>query len=92
MTLREQINTLGENGTSFLFCIDYKAKNGFAYPLDKIPHEISYSFDKNIQHTIYKVPAITEPLSDPRCKVLEQVKNGVAIRMAVIEKLVLNDS
>ena len=31
-------------------------------------------------------------LSDPRCKVLEQVKNGVAIRMAVIEKLVLNDS
>lgn len=31
-------------------------------------------------------------LSDHRCKVLEQVKNGVAIRMAVIEKLVLNDS
>lgn len=31
-------------------------------------------------------------LSDPRCKVLEQVKNGVAIRMAVIEKLVLNDA
>ena len=60
MTLREQINTLGKNGTPFLFCIDYKAKNGFAYPLDKIPHEISYSFDKNIQHTIYKVPAITD--------------------------------
>ncbi len=27
-------------------------------------------------------------LSDPRCKVLEQVRNGVAIRMAVIEKLI----
>lgn len=27
-------------------------------------------------------------LADPRCKVLEQVRNGVAIRMAVIEKLI----
>ncbi len=28
-------------------------------------------------------------LRDPRCKVLEQVKNGVAIRMAVLEKLIV---
>jgi aspartate carbamoyltransferase catalytic subunit len=28
-------------------------------------------------------------LQDPRCKVLEQVKNGVAVRMAVLEKLLL---
>jgi len=28
-------------------------------------------------------------LSDPRCKVLEQVKNGVAVRMAVMEKLIV---
>lgn len=27
-------------------------------------------------------------MSDPRCKVLEQVKNGVAVRMAVLEKLI----
>jgi aspartate carbamoyltransferase catalytic subunit len=30
-------------------------------------------------------------LSDPRCKVLEQVRNGVAIRMAVIEKLIADE-
>ena len=80
MTLREQINTLGENGTPFLFCIDYKAKNGFAYPLDKIPHEISYSFDKNIQHTIYKVPAITDknPITKEIYKQkIEAVKNRI---------------
>ena len=28
-------------------------------------------------------------LNDPRCKVLEQVKNGVAIRMACLKKLIL---
>jgi aspartate carbamoyltransferase catalytic subunit len=28
-------------------------------------------------------------LSDPRCKVLEQVKNGVAVRMAALKKLIL---
>lgn len=28
-------------------------------------------------------------LRDPRCKVLEQVKNGVAVRMAVLEKLIV---
>ena len=80
MTLREQINTLGENGTPFLFCIDYKAKNGFAYPLDKIPHEISYSFGKNIQHTIYKVPAITDknPITKEIYKQkIEAVKNRI---------------
>ncbi len=27
-------------------------------------------------------------LQDPRCKVLEQVKNGVAVRMAVLEKII----
>jgi aspartate carbamoyltransferase catalytic subunit len=27
-------------------------------------------------------------LRDPRCKVLEQVKNGVAIRMAVLKALI----
>jgi len=31
-----------------------------------------------------------EMLRDPRCKVLEQVKNGVAVRMAVLEKLIGN--
>lgn len=30
-------------------------------------------------------------LADPRCKVLEQVRNGVAIRMAVIEKLITDE-
>lgn len=30
-------------------------------------------------------------LADDRCKVLEQVKNGVAIRMAVLEKLILHN-
>lgn len=30
-----------------------------------------------------------EMLVDPRCKVLRQVKNGVAVRMAVLKKLVL---
>lgn len=29
-------------------------------------------------------------LRDPRCKVLEQVKNGVAVRMAVLEKLIVH--
>ena len=29
-------------------------------------------------------------MADPRCKVLEQVKNGVAVRMAALEKLILN--
>ncbi len=29
-----------------------------------------------------------EVLADPRCKVLEQVKNGVAVRMAVLTKLI----
>ena len=29
-------------------------------------------------------------LADPRCKVLEQVKNGVAVRMAALEKLILS--
>ncbi len=29
-----------------------------------------------------------ESMKDPRCKVLEQVKNGVVIRMAVLEKLI----
>lgn len=29
-------------------------------------------------------------LSDPRCKVLTQVKNGVAVRMAVLKHLILN--
>ena len=28
-------------------------------------------------------------LQDPRCKVLEQVKNGVAVRMAVLEKMLV---
>ena len=28
-------------------------------------------------------------MEDPRCKVLEQVKNGVAVRMAVLEKLIM---
>ncbi|PID47668.1 MAG: aspartate carbamoyltransferase [Proteobacteria bacterium] len=32
-----------------------------------------------------------EMLQDERCKVLEQVKNGVAIRMAVLEKLILKN-
>lgn len=31
-----------------------------------------------------------EMLEDPRCKVLEQVKNGVAVRMAVLKKLILD--
>ncbi len=30
-----------------------------------------------------------EVLSDPRCKVLDQVKNGVALRMAVLKKLLI---
>jgi len=30
-----------------------------------------------------------EMLADPRCKVLEQVKNGVAVRMAALKKLIL---
>ena len=30
-----------------------------------------------------------EVMEDPRCKVLEQVQNGVAVRMAVIEKLLM---
>ncbi len=29
-----------------------------------------------------------ESMKDPRCKVLEQVKNGVVVRMAVLEKLI----
>jgi len=29
-------------------------------------------------------------MEDSRCKVLEQVKNGVAVRMAVLEKLIMN--
>ncbi len=32
-----------------------------------------------------------EVLSDPRCKVLEQVKNGVAVRSAVLKKLILEN-
>ncbi|HIE35155.1 MAG TPA: aspartate carbamoyltransferase catalytic subunit, partial [Campylobacterales bacterium] len=32
-----------------------------------------------------------EVLKDPRCKVLEQVKNGVAIRMAILKKLILDN-
>ncbi len=32
-----------------------------------------------------------EVLADPRCKVLEQVKNGVAVRMAVLKKLILGE-
>ncbi|BAF69490.1 aspartate carbamoyltransferase catalytic subunit [Nitratiruptor sp. SB155-2] len=31
-----------------------------------------------------------EVLTDPRCKVLEQVKNGVAVRMAVLKKLIMH--
>jgi aspartate carbamoyltransferase catalytic subunit len=31
-----------------------------------------------------------EVMKDSRCKVLEQVKNGVAIRMAVLEKLIID--
>ncbi|BCD59713.1 MULTISPECIES: aspartate carbamoyltransferase catalytic subunit [unclassified Nitratiruptor] len=31
-----------------------------------------------------------EVLADPRCKVLEQVKNGVAVRMAVLKKLIMH--
>ncbi|MCK5853735.1 MAG: aspartate carbamoyltransferase catalytic subunit [Sulfurovaceae bacterium] len=31
-----------------------------------------------------------EMLSDPRCKVLEQVKNGVFVRMAILKELLLN--
>ena len=31
-----------------------------------------------------------EMLKDPRCKVLEQVTNGVAIRAAILKKLILN--
>jgi len=31
-----------------------------------------------------------EMLVDPRCKVLEQVRNGVAVRMACLKKLILN--
>lgn len=31
-----------------------------------------------------------EMLADPRCKVLEQVRNGVAVRMACLKKLILN--
>jgi aspartate carbamoyltransferase catalytic subunit len=27
-------------------------------------------------------------LEDPRCKVLEQVKNGVHVRMAILKKLI----
>ena len=30
-----------------------------------------------------------EMLTDPRCKVLDQVKNGVAVRMAALKKLIL---
>ncbi len=33
-----------------------------------------------------------EMLADSRCKVLDQVKNGVYIRMAILEKLILEDS
>ena len=32
-----------------------------------------------------------EVLKDPRCKVLEQVRNGVAIRAAILKKLILNN-
>ena len=32
-----------------------------------------------------------EMLKDSRCKVLEQVKNGVAIRMAILKKLIMNN-
>jgi aspartate carbamoyltransferase catalytic subunit len=31
-----------------------------------------------------------EMLDDPRCKVLEQVKNGVYIRMAILKLLLLD--
>ena len=31
-------------------------------------------------------------MEDPRCKVLDQVKNGVAVRMAVLEKLIIDTS
>jgi len=32
-----------------------------------------------------------EVLKDPRCKVLEQVRNGVAVRAAILKKLILNN-
>ncbi|HRM36281.1 MAG TPA: aspartate carbamoyltransferase, partial [Aliarcobacter cryaerophilus] len=32
-----------------------------------------------------------EVLKHPRCKVLEQVTNGVAIRAAILKKLILED-
>lgn len=32
-----------------------------------------------------------EMLSDKRCKVLEQVKNGVAVRMAILKKLIMQN-
>jgi aspartate carbamoyltransferase catalytic subunit len=33
-----------------------------------------------------------EMLLDKRCKVLEQVRNGVAVRMAILKKLILNNN
>jgi hypothetical protein len=33
-----------------------------------------------------------EVLKDPRCKVLEQVRNGVAVRAAILKKLILNNN
>jgi aspartate carbamoyltransferase catalytic subunit len=32
-----------------------------------------------------------EMLEDKRCKVLQQVTNGVAVRMAILKKLILNN-
>ena len=36
-----------------------------------------------------KLENIENSLKDPRCKVLKQVTNGVAIRAAVLKKLIL---
>lgn len=83
MTLREKINFLGETKTPFLFCIDYKAENGFAYPLDEIPSDISFSFDAQTIYNGKTAPSITNkyPIKKESYKnkiegIKERIKNG----------------
>jgi len=65
---------------------------------DYLKYEGTYVLDKNMMKRVKKDALILHPLprvdeitvevdNDPRAKYFEQVKNGVAVRMALIAKI-----
>ena len=81
-TLKEKLNAHGAKKEPIFFVIDFEAKNHYIAPLDKLDHDIHFSFgnpkelycDKKIPYTYH--PTKLETYQKAFDKVQEEIKRG----------------